>query len=140
MKLFGRQPYSREKIHGEYCNCGESHDSVTSSFRTNRRIPIIAAPHHGMVLASIPDYQSEYGTTPEQAALVRDFIFGAGEIIAGVLAISIGRSGAAVVLGAPMIYSGVKTMWSSGNMLWAKHESALLELKKVTDRAEKEAQ
>jgi len=140
MKLFGRQPYSREKILGEYCNCGESHDSNTSAFRTNRRVSVLAASHHGMVLAEIPDYRSEYGTTPEQAALVRDFIFGAGEIIAGVLAISIGRSAAAVVLGAPMIYSGVKTMWSSGNMLWAKHESALLELKQVTDRAEKEGQ
>ncbi len=39
-------------------------------------------------------------------------------------------------IGAPMLYSGIKTMWHAGNMLVAQHESALLELKKVTDRAE----
>jgi hypothetical protein len=89
-----------------------------------------------MTLAQIPDYRSEYGTNPQQAALVRDFIFGAGEVIAGVLAITIGKSPHTFAIGAPMVYSGVKTMWNSGNMLWAQHESALLELKKVTDRAE----
>lgn len=135
MKLFGRQPADREKIHAEYCNCGKDHEDDNPYFRTSRRLPI-AAPHHGWVLAVVPDYRSEFGTSPQQAALVRDFVFGAGEIIAGVLSITLGKSGTTTALGISMVYSGGKTVWNAGNMLWAQHQSALQELKKITDRAE----
>ena len=89
-----------------------------------------------MILAAIPDYQSEYGTNPQQAALVRDFIYGVGEVIAGVFVISVGKSALASGIGIPLVSSGIKTLWNSGNALWEQHESALLELKKLTDRAE----
>lgn len=135
MRLFGKQPSERDKIHGEYCNCSESHELDETINRSLWRLPIIASPQ-GIILAVIPDYRSEYGTNPQQAVLVRDFIFGAGEIIAGVLLISVGKSIVSTGLGSSMVYSGVKTMWNTGNMLWGQHESALLELKKLTDRAQ----
>lgn len=136
MKLFGKQPTDREKILGEYCNCGNEHKDDSLLYRSYYRVPVIAAPHHGLVLARIPDYRSEFGISPQQAALIRDFIFGTGEIIGGILCYTAGKSPTTKSLGLSMLYSGVKTAWNAGNALVAQHYGALQELKTIMDRAE----
>ncbi len=135
-KLFGKQPIDREKIQSEYCNCEKGHEDNEKTYYYSQRPSTAKTSHRNAILARVPDYRSEYGTNPQQAALVRDFIFGSGEIIAGLFAICAGRTACTTGLGLSMIYSGVKTVWNAGNTMWAQHESALLELKKLTDRAE----
>jgi hypothetical protein len=77
----------------------------------------------------IPDYYSEWGKDPEQAKMIRDFMFGVGEVISGVLCISIGTIGVKAV-GGQLVYDGCSRMWSAGNSAWAYHQEAILELQK----------
>jgi hypothetical protein len=86
------------------------------------------------ILATVPDYKSEWGNDPVQAGRVRDFMFGVGEVISGVLCISIG-SFTVKAGGLTMLTDGLLRMWNSGNQAWTEHEMARIEFKKWEARA-----
>ena len=132
MKLFGKQPSFRERIDGEYCNCGEKHEYDERAFF---RKPVLAAPQHhlAVTLAKVPDYQSEYGTNPRQAATVREFLFGVGEVIAGVFVCYASPYWGA---GAGLVGHGVYQIGSSLHSLWTEHDAAMWELQKLINEAE----
>ncbi len=136
LKLFGQQPSFRERISGEYCNCGKNHGYGETVRRFSLKPPIVPQAQHSLLLAKIPDYRSEYGTSPEQAAIIREFMFGTGEVIAGIFCITVGSSFGVTGLGWYLAQDGGRTIWNTMNHLWTIHETALVNLKKLTDEAE----
>ena len=73
-------------------------------------------------------YESEWGNNPEQARLVREFMWGVGEVVAGVFCITVGN----VVFGTIGFgagVDGVNRMFSSLNSLWTNHQTELQALK-----------
>jgi hypothetical protein len=135
LKLFGKQPSYRERIDGEYCNCEEKHEYDERVARILNARPLISVTSLPIssALCKVPDYHSEYGTNPKQAATVREFMFGIGEVIAGIFGYCVipfkGQSFA-------LTTHGVYLIGSSLHNLYTEHEIALLEFKKLTDEAE----
>ena len=73
-------------------------------------------------------YESEWGKSPEQARIVREFMLGVGEVITGVFCISVGG----VVFGSVGLtaaFDGTSRMYSALNSLWALHQVELQALK-----------
>lgn len=73
-------------------------------------------------------YQSEWGNNPEQARLIREFMFGVGEVISGVFCATVSGS----ILGTiayGVATDGVYRMYSSLNSAWAQHQAGILALK-----------
>lgn len=73
-------------------------------------------------------FQSEWGKTPEQAAQVRDFMFGVGEVISGIFCATV-SSGWGLPIAGGLVYNGISRMYSSLNNIWAAHQ-AMIALKK----------
>ena len=72
-------------------------------------------------------YNSEFGNDPEQAARIRDFLFGVGETISGILCVRIAPPPVNVTLGLPLLSDGIFRMWNSLNYAWAHYEMSLQE-------------
>lgn len=83
-------------------------------------------------------YQSEWGKTPEQAAQVRDFMFGVGEVISGIFCATVSPGWGTAIAGG-VIYNGCTRMYSSLNNIWAGHQ-AMLALKEWEQGSLKTAQ
>ncbi len=69
-------------------------------------------------------YESEWGNSPEQARLFREFMWGVGEVVAGVFCITVGN----VVFGTigfGAAVDGTNRIFSSLNSLWANHQTEL---------------
>jgi len=103
LKLFYQNPTGHDRIQGEY----KSH--------TKR-------------LNSNYNYQSEWGNNPEQARLIREFMFGVGEIIAGVFCVTV-SGGIFSTIAWGVAIDGGNRIYSSLNSLWAQHQTELLALK-----------
>lgn len=103
LKLFYKDPTGNDRIHGEY-------KSPLRKFNSQR------------------GYQSEWGNNPEQARLVREFMFGVGEVIAGVFCATV-SGGALGLIAASVATDGGYRIFTSLNSLWAQHQAALLSLK-----------
>lgn len=73
-------------------------------------------------------YDSEWGNNPEQARLIREFMCGVGEVIAGVFCVNVGgvffTTG-----GASLLFDGGSRIFTSLNTLWATHQTELQALK-----------
>jgi len=113
LNLFLNKPTGNDRIQGEY------RDSLR---RSNSHTP----------------FQSEWGKTPEQAAQVRDFMFGVGEVIAGIFCATV-TSGWGIAIAVTAIYDGCSRMYSSLNNIWAGHQ-AMISLKKWEEGPLKAAQ
>ena len=74
-------------------------------------------------------YESEWGKTPEQARLIREFMFGVGEIISAVFCATISGGTFGLLGGAGIGYDGLSRIYSSLNSLWALHQAELIALK-----------
>lgn len=109
-QLFGRIPQGHDRIQGEW------------------RKPLSTPTHI--------DYQSEWGNTPEQAALIREFFLGIAETISGIFCVTVG-SGALLAPGVTLCIDGPRRMFLSLNNLWADHEQALIDFKNWEGSARK---
>lgn len=99
LNLYNKRPTGDDRIRGEY-----------RPYSINQ--PLCVA------------YESEWGNNPEQARLVRDFIYGVGEIVAGIFCITVGN----VVFGTIGFCAatdGANRIFSSLNSLWANHQTEL---------------
>ena len=86
-----------------------------------------------ILLAQIPDYYSEWGNTPEQAANIREFMLGIGETISGIFCITVsGGLGAAV--GVTLLIDGPRRMFVSMNDAWCDHERSCIEFRQWQDK------
>lgn len=103
LKLYHQFPTGNDRIHGEY------RPFITNSFLAMRT------------------YESEWGKTPEQARLMREFMLGVGEVISGVFFITV-SSGAFGGIGVTAAFDGSRRIYSSLNSLWALHQTELLAL------------
>lgn len=112
LKLFYRNPAGDDRINGEY--------KPRSKFNT------------------LGNYESEWGNDPEQARLIREFMFGVGEVISGVLCATVTGGSFGYFAGAIAIDGGYR-MFSSLNTLWTQHQTALLALKSWEQTALKPA-
>jgi hypothetical protein len=105
LNLYNKRPIGNDRINGEY------------------RPACVNTP-----LASIA-YESEWGNSPEQARLVRDFMFGVGEVIAGVFCASVSGGVFGLFGGGAVAFDGTTRIFSSLNALWASHQTELASLK-----------
>lgn len=103
LKLFYKNPTGHDRIQGEY------------KPSTKR-------------LHSISGYQSEWGNNPEQAKLIREFMFGVGEVISGVFCVTV-SGGALGPVAWGVAIDGTSRIYTSLNSLWAQHQAAVLALK-----------
>jgi hypothetical protein len=103
LKLFFKEPTGTDKIHGQH------RSSLSPS--SNANVP----------------FKSEWGNTPEQAAQVRDFMFGVGEVISGIFCATL-SSGWGITISFGVIYNGCTRIYSALNNIWAGHE-AMISLK-----------
>lgn len=100
LRLYHQIPTGNDRIIGEY-----------RPFSTNR-------------LLATSEYQSEWGKTPEQARLMREFMLGVGEVISGVFCITV-SSGIFGGIGVTAAFDGSRRIYSSLNSLWSLHQTEL---------------
>jgi hypothetical protein len=108
--LFSKKPQGHDRIMGEY-----------------------QKPHSPF---SNQTYQSEWGNTPEQAALIREFMLGVAETISGVFCIAVGGI-VTGPLGVVLCVDGSRRIVVVLSNIWADHERAMLDLKKWEETAQK---
>ena len=101
LKLFYKKPIGHDRINGEYRSYSQ--------------------------LKSYDIYQSEWGSNPEQSRLIREFMFGVGEVISGVFCVAV-SGGAFGALGVGVTIDGSRRMFSSLNSIWAQHQAAMMAL------------
>jgi hypothetical protein len=104
LNLYNKRPTGDDRIRGEY------------------------RPAYASTPLAISSYESEWGNNPEQARLVREFMWGVGEVVAGVFCITVGN----VVFGTigfGVGVDGVNRIFSSLNSLWTNHQTELQALK-----------
>jgi hypothetical protein len=101
--LFAKQPEGYDQILGEY----------------RRPIP--------RSLSS--QYYSEWGNTPEQAALIREFMMGVAETISGIFCVTVG-AGITGPIGAGLCVDGTRRIILTLSNVWATHERAMIDLRK----------
>jgi hypothetical protein len=94
LRLYHKEPTGRERIIGEY------------------------RPSFSKALSSFPRYESEWGNSPEQARIIREFMFGVGEVIAGVFCASV-SSGLLANISVGVATEGASRIYTSLNSLWA---------------------
>lgn len=104
LNLYHKRPTGNDRINGEY------HPACTSPF------------------FAMNGYNSEWGNNPEQARLIREFIFGVGEIVSGVFCVSVGGVLFSIG-GASLLFDGGSRIFTSLNSLWANHQTELYALK-----------
>jgi hypothetical protein len=115
LNLYNKRPIGNDRINGEY-------------HRAYAYAP----------LASIT-YESEWGNNPEQARLVREFMLGVGEIIAGVFCVSVGGGVFFAAAGTTILFDGGSRVFTSLNSLWTNHQTELYALKEWEQTALKPA-
>ena len=99
LNLFSKKPTGNERIIGEYK-------------------PTLQA------LNSYPPFKSEWGKTPDQAAQMREFMFGVGETIAGIFCATVSPAfGGYIAYG--IIADGTGRIFSSLNNIWAGHQAMI---------------
>ncbi len=114
LNLYHKRPTGNDRIIGEYCSA-----CVHTPLASNA-------------------YNSEWGNNPEQSRLVREFMFGVGEIVAGVFCVSVG--GVFFSIGAAsLLFDGGSRIFTSLNSLWANHQTELYALKEWEKTALKPA-
>lgn len=101
---------------------------------------IIGEYSQGLVYNSSPvsTYRSEWGNSPEQARLMREFIYGIGEVISGVFCVTVG-SPVFGAIGVTAGFDGVHRIYSSLNSIWALHHEELLALQNWEENSFKPA-
>jgi hypothetical protein len=114
LHLYQKYPTGTDRIFGEY------HPSSRNS------------------LLALGAYESEWGKTPEQARLIREFMLGVGEVISGVFCITV-SSGVFGGIGYTAAFDGSRRIYSSLNSLWALHQTELLALQNWEQTALKPA-
>ncbi len=82
---------------------------------------------HNYVSNAPAKYQSEWGKSPEQARLVREFIFGVGEVVSAVFC-TVVSSGAFAAISGGVGLDGVFRIFSSLNSIWTLHQTELYAL------------
>lgn len=87
---------------------------------------------------SFGNYESEWGNNPEQARLIREFMLGVGEVVAGVLCATV-TGGTFGYFAAGVALDGGYRIFTSLNSLWAQHQAALIALKNWEQTALKPA-
>jgi len=92
------------------------HDRIIDEYRPRSYNSLGTNPYDG--------YKSEWGKTPEQAALVRTFMVGVGELISGVFIATV-NPGWGYAIGGVLWYDGVSRIYDSLNNLWANHEAMI---------------
>jgi hypothetical protein len=113
LKLYNKDPIGTDRIIGEY----------RPSWTRN----------------TIPPYKSEWGNSPEQARIIRDFMFGVGEVVAGVFCASVSGGVFGIFGGGTVAFDRVTRMFNSLNALYALHETELAALREWENTALKPA-
>jgi hypothetical protein len=113
LNLYNKRPTGDDRIRGEY-----------RPRSMNQSLALI--------------YESEWGNNPEQAKLVREFMFGVGEIVAGVFCVSVGGIFFSIG-GAGLLFDGSSQIFTSLNSLWTNHQTELQALKEWEQTALKPA-
>lgn len=103
LKLFYKNPTGHDRIQGE-------------------------CKSYAKRLNSNCNYPSEWGNNPEQARLIREFMFGVGEIISGVFCATV-SGGILGTIAWGVAIDGGNRIYSSLNSLWAQHQTAMIALK-----------
>ncbi|MBU6446296.1 MAG: hypothetical protein KGQ49_02730 [Verrucomicrobia bacterium] len=103
LNLYNKRPTGDDRIRDEYKPYSSNH-----------------------LLAAL--YESEWGNNPEQAKLVREFMFGVGEIVSGVFCVSVGGIFFSIG-GGSLLFDGGSRIFTSLNSLWANHQAELQALK-----------
>ena len=84
-----------------------------------------------------------YNLDPTQKKLMKDFLFGVGQIISGIFCVSVSRTPNVVKCGFSLITSGITTLFKSITSMQKNDQekkSRLEELKKIEERIETAAQ
>lgn len=102
LKLFYKNPTGNDRIHGEY--------------KPSEK------------LDPFGNYQSEWGNDPEQARLIREFMFGVGEVVSGVFCATV-SGGGLFQISSGVALDGCFRIYTSLNSLWAQHQAAMIALK-----------
>lgn len=113
LHLYNKVPTGNDRIIGEYKPC-------------NALFPLAVK------------YESEWGNSPEQARLIREFILGIGEIIAGIFCATV-SSGTIAGIAYGVATDGVLRIYSSLNSVWALHQTELIALQEWENTALKPA-
>ena len=113
--LYHKRPIGNDRINGEYRSA--------HAFTPHVRSP----------------YESEWGKTSEQARLTRDFMFGVGEIIAGVFCATVSGGILGSFGATTLAFDGTSRIFNSLNSLWAMHQAELVALKEWENSALKPA-
>jgi hypothetical protein len=113
LRLYHKYPTGKDRINGEY--------RPASIFNTHLT------------------YESEWGNSPEQARIMRDFMFGVGEVIAGVFCATVSGGVLGVFGGGTVAFDGTTRMNNSLNSIWALHQTELIALKEWENTALKPA-
>ena len=128
--LFAIEPSGSDRITGDY-------PLSLNEFIEHEAIPPIevlgsssssSIDNKSQLLAAIPDY-GRY-SSPELAELQRDFVFGVGEIIVGLLVIRVGQHSSGLV----MMGDGWRRAWNSGNKLYTNKQLAKARLTKILNQ------
>lgn len=113
LRLFYKSPTGNDRINGEY-------------------------KPYSQLQSGNNEYESEWGKNPEQARLIREFMFGVGEVIAGVFCATVSGGGLGYIAFGGGI-EGCYRIFTSLNSLWALHQTELIALKTWEETALKPA-
>ncbi len=83
-----------------------------------------------------PGYYSEFGNSPEQSAIIREFMLGVAETISGVFCVVAG-SGVVSPAGIGLTIDGSRRILLTLNNLWTEHQKALVDLRKWEENTQK---
>ncbi|MBX7066486.1 MAG: hypothetical protein K1X28_04590 [Parachlamydiales bacterium] len=114
LNLYHKRPIGNDRIRGEYR-------------------PAYANNH-----LAAKAYNSDWGNSPEQARIIREFMLGVGEIVAGVFCVSVGGVTFSAA-GITLLFDGGSKIFTSLNSLWANHQTELQALKEWEQTSLKQA-
>ncbi len=110
--------------------------SCTEEYRPTHKMALSVLPK--IRLAQFPDYHSEWGNTPEQAAKIREFMLGVGETISGIFCVTV-SCGWGALIGGTLLLDGPRRMVISMNDAWCDYERSCIEFKQWQDRVAAQA-
>lgn len=84
-----------------------------------------------------PVYQSEWGKTPEQSEVIREFMLGVAEVISGIFCVTVGSTVGINNFGYGVLIGGSYRMLMAINKLTTEHEKAMVELKEWEEKTKK---
>jgi len=139
MGLFAREPQGGDRFPWSRTELSYEDFLPQTGFLGNSREQVWLVDFPQSPLSDIPQYNSEYGRTPEQAKHIRAFLFGAGQVIGGIFCITT-RTSVGFATRFTLVTNGAVMMFTSLNDAYSDYERAALELRILEARAKKVAE